>query len=143
MPISHLLFGVFSIILIDLTLAGDNALVIAMGRAFPAPARAPHRDGVRRGRAPCSCGSRSPSSRRACSASATWQLAGGLFHRVDRSESAGGCQRSPDSRARPKRLLQAIWYVVFADLTMSTDNILAIAGASKGSVELIVFRALR
>jgi predicted tellurium resistance membrane protein TerC len=35
--------------------------------------------------------------------------------------------------------LQAIWYVVFADLTMSTDNILAIAGASKGSVPLIVF----
>jgi len=45
----------------------------------------------------------------------------------------------PDSAPAPKRLLQAIWYVVFADLTMSTDNILAIAGASKGSVPLIVF----
>jgi predicted tellurium resistance membrane protein TerC len=28
---------------------------------------------------------------------------------------------------------------VFADLTMSTDNILAIAGASNGHIELIVF----
>ena len=45
----------------------------------------------------------------------------------------------PDSAPAPKRLLQAIWYVVFADLTMSTDNILAIAGASKGSFGLIVF----
>jgi len=35
-PISQLLFGVFSIILIDLTLAGDNALVIAMAvRSLP------------------------------------------------------------------------------------------------------------
>jgi predicted tellurium resistance membrane protein TerC len=35
--------------------------------------------------------------------------------------------------------VQAIWYIVFADLTMSTDNILAIAGASNGHIELIVF----
>ena len=36
MPVSQLLFGVFSIILIDLTLAGDNALVIAMAvRSLP------------------------------------------------------------------------------------------------------------
>jgi YjbE family integral membrane protein len=45
----------------------------------------------------------------------------------------------PDSVPVPKRLVQAIWYIVFADLTMSTDNILAIAGASNGHVELIIF----
>jgi predicted tellurium resistance membrane protein TerC len=45
----------------------------------------------------------------------------------------------PDSVPVPKRLVQAIWYIVFADLTMSTDNILAIAGASNGHIELIVF----
>ena len=38
----------------------------------------------------------------------------------------------PDSVASPKRLRQAIWYIVVADITMSTDNILAIAGASHG-----------
>ena len=37
----------------------------------------------------------------------------------------------PDAAPAPKRFWQAIWYIVVADLTMSTDNILAIAGASK------------
>jgi YjbE family integral membrane protein len=39
----------------------------------------------------------------------------------------------------PRRWLQAIWFIVFADITMSTDNILAIAGASHGNIELIIF----
>jgi predicted tellurium resistance membrane protein TerC len=36
-------------------------------------------------------------------------------------------------------MLRAIWYIVFADLTMSVDNILAIAGAAHGHIGLIVF----
>ena len=36
-------------------------------------------------------------------------------------------------------MARAIWYVLFADLTMSTDNILAIAGASGGHFGLILF----
>ena len=32
--------------------------------------------------------------------------------------------------APPRRMLQAIWYIVIADLTMSTDNVLAIGGDS-------------
>ena len=36
------------------------------------------------------------------------------------------------------RLVQAIWYIVVADITMSTDNVLAIAGASRGNIYLIV-----
>ena len=39
----------------------------------------------------------------------------------------------------PKRFWEAIWYIVVADVTMSTDNILAIAGASKGNFGLILF----
>jgi predicted tellurium resistance membrane protein TerC len=45
----------------------------------------------------------------------------------------------PDSAPSPKRFWQAIGYIVFADLTMSTDNILAIAWAAKGDPWLIVF----
>ena len=45
----------------------------------------------------------------------------------------------PDASPSPKRFVQAIWYIVAADLTMSTDNILAIAGASHGSFGLILF----
>ncbi|MEI7451297.1 MAG: TerC family protein [Desulfomonile sp.] len=33
----------------------------------------------------------------------------------------------------------AIWIIVVADVTMSTDNILALAGASKGSLFLLIF----
>ena len=34
---------------------------------------------------------------------------------------------------------QALWLILVADLTMSLDNILAIAGASKGHFELVIF----
>lgn len=33
----------------------------------------------------------------------------------------------------------AVWIIVVADVTMSTDNILALAGASKGSLFLLIF----
>jgi predicted tellurium resistance membrane protein TerC len=45
----------------------------------------------------------------------------------------------PDAAPAPMRFWQAIWYIVVADLTMSTDNVLAIAGASKGNFWLIAF----
>src|SRR5207237_1199148 len=38
----------------------------------------------------------------------------------------------------PAHFLRAIWFIVVADITMSVDNVLAIAGASRGSVPLIV-----
>jgi YjbE family integral membrane protein len=39
----------------------------------------------------------------------------------------------------PATLLQAIWIIVIADVTMSTDNVLALAGASKGNAFLLLF----
>ena len=38
-----------------------------------------------------------------------------------------------------KTLAQAIWVIIIADLTMSTDNVLAVAGASKGNLFLLLF----
>jgi YjbE family integral membrane protein len=67
------------------------------------------------------------------------QLAGGLFIIWIAVKVLVDASAPPDSAPAAKRLIQAIWYVMFADLTMSVDNILAIAGASKGSVALIVF----
>ena len=67
------------------------------------------------------------------------KLAGGLFVLWIAVKVLVDASDPPDSVPVPKRLVQAIWYVVFADLTMSTDNILAIAGASNGHIELIVF----
>src|SRR5204862_3424374 len=37
------------------------------------------------------------------------------------------------------RLLSAIWTIIVADLVMSLDNVMAVAAAAKGNVPLIVF----
>ena len=138
MPIGHLLFSVFSIILIDLLLAGDNALVIAMAvRSLP---RRERRIGT-------VCGAAVAVLLRIVLTFFTAQLlhirfvqlAGGLFILWIAVKVLVDASAPPDSAPAPNRLLQAIWYIVFADLTMSVDNILAIAGASKGSIVLIVF----
>jgi YjbE family integral membrane protein len=138
MSIGPFLFGVFSIILIDLTLAGDNALVIAMAvRSLP---RHERRIGTAFGAAGAVLLRIALTIFAARLLSIRYvQLAGGLFIVWIAVKVLVDASTPPDSTPAPKRLLQAIWYVVFADLTMSTDNILAIAGASKGSVPLIVF----
>jgi YjbE family integral membrane protein len=38
-----------------------------------------------------------------------------------------------------KNLWQAVWLITVADITMSLDNVLAVAGASKGSFGLLLF----
>jgi YjbE family integral membrane protein len=126
------------IVLIDLLLAGDNALVIAMAvRSLP------------------------PRERRIgtiCGAGAAVLLRVGLTYVAARLlqiaylQAVGGllilwiavkvlrdANDPPDCAPASQKLLQAIWYVVFADLTMSIDNILAIAGASDGHLGLILF----
>ena len=138
MPVGHFLFGVLSIILIDLLLAGDNALVIAVAvRSLP---RRERRIGTACGAAVAVILRIALTIFAARLLSIPYvQLAGGLFIVRIAVKVLVDASAPPDSAPAPKRLLQAIWYVVFADLTMSTDNILAIAGASKGSVPLIVF----
>jgi YjbE family integral membrane protein len=138
MPLGHLIYGVFSIVFIDLLLAGDNALVIAMAVRSLAP---------RERRIGTICGAAAAVVLRVgLTAIAArilniqfLKLAGGLFVLWIAVKVLVDASDPPDSVPVPKRLVQAIWYIVFADLTMSTDNILAIAGASNGHVELIIF----
>jgi len=138
MPVGSFLLGVFSIILIDLLLAGDNALVIAMAvRSLP---RRERRIGTVCGAAGAVLLRIALTVFAARLLSIRYvQLAGGLFIVWIAVKVLVDASDPPDSAPAPKRLWQAIWYVVLADITMSTDNILAIAGASKGSVALIVF----
>lgn len=126
-----------SIILIDLLLAGDNALVIAMAvRSLP----------PRQRRIGSVFGAAAAVLLRVIFTIAAAQLlsiqgiklVGGAFViwiavRVlaDASSPAG-------ASATAGRFLKAIWMIVVADITMSVDNILAIAGASRGSVPLII-----
>jgi YjbE family integral membrane protein len=119
-------------------LAGDNALVIAMAvRSLP---RRERRIGTVCGAAVAVLLRIALTFVAARLLSVPYvQLAGGLFILWIAVKVLVDASAPPDSAPAAKRLVQAIWYIVFADLTMSTDNILAIAGASKGNIGLIVF----
>lgn len=134
----HYLVDCVSIIAIDLLLAGDNALVIALAvRALPKP------------------------QRRVALLSGAWlavlirvavtflaakmleveyiQFAGGAFVIWIAVKVLRDARAQEKAVASPRDLWRAIGSIMLADLTMSTDNILAVAGASKGNVWLILF----
>ena len=132
------LLGGFKIVVIDLLLASDNALVIAMAvRSLAKTQR----------RVATACGAAVAVALRVALTTVTvWllsipflQLAGGLLILWIALKVMLDASEPPAAAPAPRRMAQAIWYIVLADLTMSTDNILAIAGASKGHVGLIVF----
>jgi YjbE family integral membrane protein len=135
---SHYLIDCLSIIAIDLLLAGDNALVIALAvRALP------------------------KRQRRAAMLAGAWlavvirigvtflaaklleveyvQFAGGAFVVWIAVRVLKDSKSQEREAASPRELWRAIGSIMIADLTMSTDNILAVAGASKGNIWLIVF----
>ena len=136
--VSRLLIDGFSIILIDLLLAGDNALVIAMAvRALP----------QRQRRLAITFGAAAAVALRVVITIAAARLLGIEFIKL-----LGGAfiiwiavkvlaDASSEPAAEPPRgqLLKAIWFIVVADITMSLDNVLAVAGAARGSVPLIIF----
>lgn len=136
MSLQFILAGL-SIVVIDLLLGGDNAVVIALAvRSLPPSQR---RIGVATG-AGLAVILRVAITFFAASLLQTRyiQLIGGvvilwiaikLFADADTAHQAdvsGGFWR-------------AIRFIVVADITMSTDNVLAIAAASKGSLPLLIF----
>jgi YjbE family integral membrane protein len=128
----------FSIVLIDLLLAGDNALVIAMAvRALPARQR---RIAIAWGAAAAVILRIAITVVAARLLSIEFlQLIGGALVLWIALKVLTDADSPPDAAAAHGSLLQAIWLIVFADITMSIDNILAVAGAAHGSVPLIVF----
>jgi YjbE family integral membrane protein len=136
--VSRLLIDGLTIILIDLLLAGDNALVIAMAvRALP----------QRQRRLASTFGAAAAIALRVVLTIAAARLLGIEFIKL-----LGGAfiiwlavkvladASSEPAAAPPRRqLLKAIWFIVVADITMSTDNVLAVAGAARGDVPLIMF----
>jgi YjbE family integral membrane protein len=134
----HFLASGVSIVLIDLLLAGDNALVIAMAmRSLPKRER---RFGI-------FCGAAIAVILRVALTTVAaklltlqyLELAGGLLVLWIALKVLLDASDPPDAAPAPRQLWRAIWVIVLADLTMSTDNILAIAGASNGHFGLIVF----
>jgi YjbE family integral membrane protein len=129
---------VLGIIFIDLTLAGDNALVIALAvRNLPKRQQFLGRIWGTGG---------AVGLRLAFIAVATLllripflQLLGGLllfwiaFKLVRHEESSEGHVRQGGS------LREAVWIIIVADAIMSLDNVLAVAAASDGDMTLVVF----
>lgn len=156
----------FQVVLIDLVLAGDNAIVVAMAAAGVAPE---HRRRVIIG------GIGAAVVLRIIFASVTMQLldiigllfAGGILLlwvcwklwrelREQRAEDnaaemldemepgaedgpAVDCAGPKPSTGRTKTIGQAIWQVIVADVSMSLDNVLAVAGAAKEHMSALIF----
>lgn len=130
--------GFLSIVLIDLILAGDNAVIIAM-----AVRSLPHKQRMRG----IAFGAGAAVFLRVVLTFFASQLL-----QVQFIKFIGGAvilwvavklfvEGAPDEdiKKEAKTLWQAVWVIIVADLTMSTDNVLAVAGASKGNLFLLIF----
>jgi YjbE family integral membrane protein len=138
--LTHDLAALAQVILIDITLAGDNAVVVGMAVAgLPSHQRRPA----------IVLGILGATVIRIALGAVALQLleiiglllAGGLlllwvcwrmFRELRQS-------RLPVAKAaRPKSLAQSLTQIVVADLSMSLDNVLAVAGAAHGSTWVLV-----
>jgi len=130
-------FGIINIIIIDLILAGDNAVIIAMAvRSLP---RRQRRWGI-------ILGAGAAVLLRVVLTFFVAQLleiqflklvGGVLIAWIAVKLFVEGAPEQTDKEA--KTLLQAMWLIIVADITMSTDNVLAVAGASHGNPFLLLF----
>lgn len=131
------LLDALSIVLIDLLLAGDNAVVIAMAvRSLPPAQR---RLGILLG-AGLAVVLRIGITFFAAQLLQMQfiKLVGGLailWIAVKLLAEGTGEEGGREASS----MWQAMWVILVADITMSTDNILAVAGASKGSLFLLIF----
>jgi YjbE family integral membrane protein len=134
----HFLLKGLTIVLLDLLLAGDNALVIAMAvRSLPKRERRIGIVGGAAGAVVLRIGLTLIASQMLSIEFV--QLAGGLFILWIAVKVLLDASEPPDAVPALSRFWQAIGYIIVADLTMSLDNILAIAGTAKGDPWLIVF----
>ena len=130
--------SVLSIVVVDLTLSGDNAVVIAAAaKSLPRSMR-----------------NRALIAGAACAVVAlviATFFAGRLLH-VKFLQVIGGTaifwiaiglfREDPpleSSAAHLANFWRAMWFIVVADVTMSTDNILAVAAIANGDVVLLLF----
>jgi YjbE family integral membrane protein len=133
-----LCLGVVSIIVIDLVLAGDNAVVIALAvKSLPRQKRM----------AGVAFGAGFAVLLRIVLTFFAAQLLmisyvkliGGLLIFWIAVKLLIQDVEAEESGKEATNIWNAIWIIVVADVTMSTDNVLALAGASKGNLFLLLF----
>jgi YjbE family integral membrane protein len=135
---SNFFTGLLSIILIDIVLAGDNAVVIAMAvKSLP---KAQRTKGIL-------FGAGAAVVLRVVMTFFAYKLVelpyvkligGVLVLWIGVKLLAEGAP-GEDRRMEAKTLWQAIWIIMIADISMSLDNVLAVAGACKGDWFLLLF----
>jgi YjbE family integral membrane protein len=135
---SRFFLDALSIVLIDILLGGDNAVVIAMAvKSLPEKQR---RMGI-------AFGTGAAVVLRIVLTFFAAQLlqiqflklGGGLVILWIAVQLLADQKHVSGSGPPVKSLKQAIWLILVADITMSVDNILAVAGASKGNLGLLIF----
>jgi YjbE family integral membrane protein len=145
---SEALTAFLQVVMIDLVLAGDNAVVIGLAAAgLPKE---------QRGRA-ILIGIIAATVLRIGFASVTVQLlqivglllAGGILllwvcWKMWRELRSGGEHQdldamNADAGANRKTMKQAVWQIIVADISMSLDNVLAVAGAAREHPMILVF----
>ncbi|MBS1828282.1 MAG: TerC family protein [Acidobacteria bacterium] len=135
---TQFLLDILAIVLIDLLLAGDNAVVIALAvKSLPARER---KIGITLG-AGFAVALRIVLTFFAAQLLQVQfvKLIGGLLILWIAVKLLMQDAENEEGGREAANLWQAMLYIVVADITMSTDNILAIAGTSKGNVGLLVF----
>jgi YjbE family integral membrane protein len=134
----HFLTALLSIILIDIVLAGDNAVVIAM--AVQSLPRKQQTKGI-------VLGSLAAVLLRIFFTYFAAQmlnlpfikLVGGMLILWIAVKLMIDTGREAKPGKNVTSVWSAVWIILIADLTMSLDNILAVAGASHGSISLLIF----
>lgn len=130
--------ALLSIVLIDLILAGDNAVIIAMAvRSLP---RKQRQKGILIG-AGAAVLLRVVLTFFAAQLLQTPYLkfVGGLFILWIAVKLFIEGAPGEEVHREASTIWQAMWVIVVADITMSVDNVLAVAGASKGNLFLLIF----
>ncbi|MEY4939705.1 MAG: hypothetical protein RIQ93_1440 [Verrucomicrobiota bacterium] len=132
--------AILSIVLIDVVLAGDNAVVIALAvRQLPPKQRL---IGIMLGSA-VAVGLRVILTFFAAQLLAMdyIKLVGGVlvFWIAVKLLVANGSGDEDGSGTAASGMWSAVWLILVADITMSVDNVLAVAAASKGSFALLIF----
>ena len=142
--IAEFAWGPFlTIIGIDLVLSGDNALIIGMAASRLPP---------KQRRQAIVIGILAATALRIFFSLIVLQLlaiigllfAGGLLlawvaYKLYREVRAGAAEAAVPGSAPPASLAAAIWLIIVSDVTMSLDNVLAVAGAAHGSMSMLVF----
>ena len=135
---STFLLDALSIILIDILLGGDNAVVIALAvKSLPEKQR---KLGILFGT------SAAVVLRIILTFFASQllqiqflKLGGGLVILWIAVKLLTEAEEATSKEHHVQSLKHAVWLILVADVTMSVDNVLAVAGASKGSLSLLIF----